>query len=253
MLIVSKFTDYYDGVVGATGVDKSIVYERKQTTPSRKEYYHLLPTAPRGRYFKMGLFDRSSYTEFLPFPTDIQYFIIGFCGKLYTGAEVTVTDHKTMFSNKVYYGGDLHIMLNEYIEGYKQKPQAFEYGASKKSVIQSFDRSRMAIESFINDYHEKDYNLVFREFNTPIFVWEYSRSYNPKEKALIINPILKDYEFYKVKDTYTTFQEIQMYVSGVLGVGEPSMIEVSEKHKLEQHGMDEWSFRNPDPPKRKQK
>lgn len=30
MLIVSKYKDYYDGVVKSTGVDKSVIYDRKE-------------------------------------------------------------------------------------------------------------------------------------------------------------------------------------------------------------------------------
>ena len=42
------------------------------------------------------------------------------------------------------------------------------------------------------------------------------------------------------------FQEIQMYVSGVLGSNEDGeQTEMTEKQKVAQHGMNKWSFRKP--------
>jgi len=34
---------------------------------------------------------------------------------------------------------------------------------------------------------------------------------------------------------------------------EKEIVEISDKDKLLQHGFDKWSFRNPDPPKRKKR
>jgi hypothetical protein len=45
-----------------------------------------------------------------------------------------------------------------------------------------------------------------------------------------------------------------MFISGVLGTGSPKTLEISDSEKIKQYGYDsKWSFRNPDPPKRKQK
>ena len=51
-------------------------------------------------------------------------------------------------------------------------------------------------------------------------------------------------------DTFTAFQEIQMYISGVLGTGEKEIIEVEDKYKIPQHGFNKWSFRR-EPTKKK--
>ena len=63
-------------------------------------------------------------------------------------------------------------------------------------------------------------------------------------QKFFINPLLKDYQFYKVYDAVQTFQEIQMFISGVLGNKEKEIIEVADKYKITQHGFDKkWSFR----------
>ena len=55
--------------------------------------------------------------------------------------------------------------------------------------------------------------------------------------------MLKDYEFYKKFDSFAAFQEIQMFLSGVLGNKENEIIVVSDKDKIAQHGFDKFSFR----------
>jgi hypothetical protein len=95
---------------------------------------------------------------------------------------------------------------------------------------------------------------IFRELKVPVFIYDgdfgrtefdkkrsISNSFKPK---FIINPLLKDYEFYKVFDTFQAFQEVQMFLSGVLGRGEKEIVEVQDKYKITQHGFDyKWSFR----------
>ena len=57
-------------------------------------------------------------------------------------------------------------------------------------------------------------------------------------------------EFYKVIDAFTAFQEISMFIGGVLGIGEKEIVEIEDKYKIGQHGFDKWSFRK-EPSKKK--
>ena len=60
----------------------------------------------------------------------------------------------------------------------------------------------------------------------------------------MLNPRLKRFEFYKVFDSYGAFQEIHMFLSGVLGNTEKKTVGVSDIHRLEAHGFDrKTSFR----------
>lgn len=56
---------------------------------------------------------------------------------------------------------------------------------------------------------------------------------------------LKPFRFYKVKDSYTAFQELDMYISGVLGQQAKEMVNISDKDRIYQHGFDGYSFKKP--------
>jgi hypothetical protein len=63
-------------------------------------------------------------------------------------------------------------------------------------------------------------------------------------KTLIVNPCLKEFRFQRIIEPYTAFQEIEMFLGGVLGSIEKEGPEMSDKEKVSSHGMDpKWSFR----------
>ena len=58
------------------------------------------------------------------------------------------------------------------------------------------------------------------------------------------NVKLSDYDFYKKFDTYTAYQELDMWISGILAYPQNIMLEVEDKIKLTKHGFDnKYSFR----------
>lgn len=55
---------------------------------------------------------------------------------------------------------------------------------------------------------------------------------------------LKDLFFYRAVDAFTLFQELSMFVGGVLPRNPNPMVEITDdKVKVEKHGFDKWSFR----------
>lgn len=58
----------------------------------------------------------------------------------------------------------------------------------------------------------------------------------------VLNPCLKDIQFYQVLDAFTAYQELEMWVGGVLS-NNPQIQPVPDKFKIQQHGYDEYSFR----------
>ena len=88
------------------------------------------------------------------------------------------------------------------------------------------------------------YNNLFVEHNTPVFI------IRPKE--ITINPSLKEVRFMTVKDVYTTFQEIQMFISGVLGTGTKETVDITDDVKRDKHGFDNKSFKK-EPSEKKRK
>lgn len=57
-----------------------------------------------------------------------------------------------------------------------------------------------------------------------------------------INPNLSQLSFQKQFDPYSAYQEIEMWIGGVLTNNE-IISEISDKDKINQHGFDKWSFR----------
>lgn len=57
---------------------------------------------------------------------------------------------------------------------------------------------------------------------------------------------LKDLEFFKAVDAYTMFQQLSMWIGGVLPRSPNPMVEITDdKVKAHKHGFDKWSFRKP--------
>lgn len=222
MLIVSDFKDYYDSVQNL-GVDKSCVFNRKTVKLNIK----------KKSYFLNKVADLPFVVPHTQHINNIEYhiFVVGFCGKIYYG--YYWWDAKES-KRKISY--DL-----EWLEREKDKK-------GKRNWYFSWDSSLRAAD--MRKIEEKDFSEMFFKHKSPIFLYvndPVNRDY------LYLNTELKDFEFYKIKDTYSAYQDIYSYLSGVLGNTEKPTIEVSEKDKVTSKGFDKWSFRNPDPPKRKLK
>jgi hypothetical protein len=244
MYIISKHKDYYDGAVGM-GIDKTIVYERK----TRQE---IVPDELNNLFDRYGNF--SLHRNFLGKIPEDKYnthlIHIGFCDKIYIGLVITKEipdgEYLTKKVHKILWDRDkIRKVLVKDI-----KKSKYSWFRNQKSELELFNNYLMKIDAY-------DATKWFRKYNTPIFVvgtppveftsiWKDKHGLNDEDGNLYINPILKDYHFAKVFDPYTAFQEIQMYVSGVLGVNKDGTdFPATEKEKVAQHGMNKWSFRTP--------
>ena len=232
MYIISKNKDYYDGVVGTVGMDKTIVYERQtQEITENKE----MPKAFRVKRYSWS--DNNSFLNLCRLDIDreksskyddVDGFIVGFCGKLYLGWQLY---YKTEEWNEEY-GRKEEVTKTDIIYGYDNV---------KDYLKGSYWRSN--VEDDLQYFERYNPIQIFRELNTPVFVYDDYRGRPRREAQFIVNPILKEWEFYKVVDAFTAFTELQMFISGVLGTGEKEIIEVEDKYKIGQHGFDKWSFR----------
>jgi hypothetical protein len=232
MLIISKKKDFYDGVVGTMGVDKTIVYNRDLIEIENDQ----LPYVLRKRTWrKESPFHELSYhsikKEYKHVCDEHAHFIIGFCGKLYIGwklyREIDPLTHA--ISTEITYDTEFMQTILE-----------------EKSWHNN-------LEDTINYIRTYDALPLFRNFKVPLFVYDGDfgrtsfdkkhRSYNNHQPKFFLNPLLKDYEFYKVFDTFQAFQEVEMFMGGVLGAGEKEITEVADKYKITQHGFNKFSFR----------
>jgi len=87
MYIISKRKDYYDGVAGTTGIDKTIVYNRDIIELDEEKYpkifrrYHALNNTKPSPFYRLS--NVSVKKELKVVYEHVAPFIIGFCGKIY--------------------------------------------------------------------------------------------------------------------------------------------------------------------------
>lgn len=236
VLILSKKKDYYDGVVGTMGVDKTIVYERniieiddnkdmpKEFQSNKNDSWH---KRRENHFLNLDYMNTNSKKY-----DNNHFFLVGFCGKLYLGWKF---DYNV--KEKDERGVIVDVTKTDIIYGYENAKDHLKDGYWKSNIKEDIN--------YVLNY---DPINIFRELKTPVFIYDNDESnfrhrVNRNSSMLIINPVLKNYEFYKVIDAFTAFQEIQMFLGGVLGIDEKEIINVDDKYKIPQHGFDKWSFR----------
>ena len=231
MRILSKIKDYYDGCVGVTGIDSNITYARHTTSIKEDIPTEIIDCA--NRVFESGMWWKDKVYQ------NIQFFLIGFCGKLHIGWKVTK------------YSENGFNTLEPTITFDRKKVQKIlgllDDPSDKYSNYWGANRWNEALKK-VDNFENVE---IFQKLNVPVFVYDNDR-YQSQGK-LVLNPILKDYKFAPVIEPFTAFQEISMFMTGPLKAGEVDTVEISDKDRQNAHGYDKWSFRNPDPPKRKQR
>lgn len=222
MLIISKFKDYYDSISHSKGVDKSIIYNREvnvikdYTLTRNRTWYEHLPF-----YSTRGVGFTNIKDDLL-----LRVNIVGFCGKLYpvciSTKRINQYDDQTNF-------------IYDYNEIYDLFKSV--HNKDDKSWVKEFDY----LNQILND---KRIQNIFFEHKTPVFYINLDSGYYSRKYDLDVNTHLNDINFFKVFETYSAFQEIEMFISGILGIDSQKTIEVSDKSKIEGHGFDyKYSFR----------
>ena len=236
MLIISKHRDYYDSAHNGW-IDKTIVYNRNEIrTNCPKNMFSDRP------YCMGTIRGWNEYTD--------NFYVIGFCGKLYPAFRIKWMrkdeTRGTEYTEIIY---DLDEYMNRKHEIKKHLGYWREYtpwrGKRKPGTEYGDDK----IRTMFDKYDRKDDITLFRAHNTPIFVATHqfdreSLQENYKSYSLLVNANLKYYEFYRVKNAPEAFQDIQSFISGVLGMPAKEPEPVSDKVKVVAHGFDpKWSFR----------
>ena len=238
MKIISDFHDYYDGVAGQ-GFDKSRTFIRKSDDT--------LDLA--GRKYESAMLDSINYAwkkETLLTP-----FIVYFAGKTYPGIKVESEGTVSFCYTK------------EEFEDFKDDESLHHYFKKDKWAHFAVRRIGELLGSKYNykgffDYWVKQDNQLVKDLCEDLIEMKESivvmtgfkfltlgnSSLKDRKPGLyfIYTPRLKDIEFQRVLDPYTAFQELDMYIGGVLPDTKPTE-EVADKYKIQQHGFDKWSFR----------
>lgn len=230
MLIISKFHDYYDHVQQA-GVDKRVVLHRESKEvpmPSGIKFSNMQLASIDKRGDRVASYNFVSGRVFR-----LEWLF--FCGKAYPKIFSYDKECHSEVRNNIKFYSTLE-------EAEQDIPATSHYFNSKNwNTGKILSHQVREILSMPRDVDSE----VFRAVNAPYFVYKYRdpNAYSTDRK-LIIFPILKSYTNFLNMDAYTTYQEIEMYCSGVLGIGEPETIEVSDISKRDSKGFDKFSFKH---------
>lgn len=263
MRIHSKFRDYYDSCLGY-GIDpnchyvrhteefqnkhkaqknlkhgkwENVEYKVVQDCPRIAEYFDMFPRYSRGW---RGEGDRIEA---------IRSHLILFCGATYVYLEFEIRPTKSTGINKFHKAfsvNDVDVLIRKY--GTKDAKARW---SGKESKSQSRYRGKRgdkyytysAVDQadvkwlFTNWQGVKHQDILDVHYKTTVPVMKV------EGEKLIYNPCLKDLEFFKVVDAFQAFQELSMFISGVLGGQSPKMIEISDEVRIAKHGFDKMSFR----------
>lgn len=241
MRILSDFHDYYDCVMGH-GQATDLLYQRK---------IRVLDPAPSPFPKFESRFAWDTQSDF-----QATEYIIGFCGKIYACVLVSVYNTWKGIENAYCWSIE---DVDKFVEKFfKKKEIADYYDAKKKWHHRSnwpYARRRVVIEKFFADVNQQEdsHQELFMELNAPIFVCRRADYPHRRKWQITTNPRLKDFEFVRVMDPYTAFQELQMFF-GNMAEPRKHIPEISDEDMLSIKGFDKWSFkRHPGERKRRKK
>lgn len=256
MRIISNFHDYYD-CVQKYGQDQSFIYLRNPETfeYDRKGNLDYRSKNLTGNFWPfLRILNHGLSNEFY-----LRQIVIGFCGKIYPVLEIKKGKE-----------GKLTICYNtndidDFIEKNYAEKYVKEYYKEKKNCWSRFwySPSQRHFNIFFDKYAEKqdNYKQIFIESRHPIFVayyrdtWYHSNNTSTYVPSTItFNVELKKLEFYRIFPTSLAYQEISMYLGGVLGQGNPVIPEISNNDMIEAKGFDlKSSFRKEKSKKKRRK
>jgi len=234
MRIISDFHDYYDALQ-KVAQDRSVVYLRK-----RREVKIEGPWP---------------FPDFRAWHADWKFraveHIIGFCGTIYPALVLSAQSGPAEPGEEAICFALAQV--DEFVESHLKRTQVAAYKSSKLNwgVDIPFGRSRRNFLKFFAECEERKgaYAGLFREYNCPVFVATHGqfvategRGERYSGDVIVYNGSLKELEFFRVMDTQTAFQEIQMFLGG-LAQPPKEIPEIPDKTMAEAKGFDKWSFR----------
>lgn len=226
---------------------------------------------------KIVSYNDNSYYRSVREPLEASSHFIGFCGRMIPTIKLSVRYNQETYIKYCYSLEQVISFLEKHAD--KDKEIKKELTKFKEAVYKNNNKkhhwmnkinawSIEGVEKFFESYNrelpiEMFYELKVPYFIVPLYRYQYSKfkdnyissdtleakiknsnySHVSTYDMVEINPILKDLDFAGVVDPFTAFQEISMFLSGVLGINEPEMIEISDKHKRDAKGFDDKSFK----------
>lgn len=250
--------DYYDGAA-AYGIDPGIVFVRKEVRLTNADMDRI------GRYASQAWSLRPDTDEEPSYKVSNQWRmgnfapglnvkatapILIFCGKVYSGVFVTITEgtgiHEVKTEHRFWNAEKFDAFLKE--RGWRTSSSLYygEHGYTKleekfAAVDLKDDALQCVLEKQIVCVTPKQLPL---DLNRPYYRSRAGWLEQPSDYVANTDT-LKDWDFQKAFDPVAAFQEISQWVGGALASHGPNIIEIQDDViKAHKAGFDKWSFRN---------
>jgi hypothetical protein len=164
---------------------------------------------------------------------------------------IRISNVAVAFCGKVY-RGVLGVKFPDKPEGIwsADRLRAFVTQEKKRSVEvhHNWRDQKMTLEEYFTPFEASDSLWNYMIANKVSILVEEEPEYHYEEKEFLVNPFtLRKIGFQKALDPYTAFQELSMWIGGVLGGTSPETVTIKDDRVLiENHGFDNrFSFRGP--------
>lgn len=242
--IISKFHDYYDSVQ-SYGQDRTLVYVRNKELTDDMVVSPIPPFRFSRPESTCPSFEKPKAGDFI-----YRYATVGFCGKLYPCMIVEIIGQAKYFIYKMEHLDDYVAKVftkdrerERYHEGKIKKRETYWQNLPFRYIPIRSDMEKLF--EFWETIRDKETDLFVKR-NVPIFVVRHWHNYIDGrfvDERCVLNECLKDFEFYRVFDTNAAYQEIAMFVGGILTKPPTEIPKPSDEVLAEIKGFNKWSFR----------
>lgn len=176
------------------------------------------------------------------------YFSILFCGKIYNGIKIILLEkesEKVVKSEFFYSTDDLFNFFTKHEIILREKPTTWK----NRNVLNQSPATKKWYEKF---FIAEDISDVARENKWVIVSTKIEdiSTFTNRNSTLVLNGELKAYQFFKVFDAYSAYQELSMWVDNLAYPGNV-MLEVADEYRIAAHGFDhKYAFKK-EPSKKK--
>ncbi len=222
MRIISKKKDYYD-CIQAYGQDQTLLYVRTPQEVQLKQNEWPFPQLYSSWWFSS---------------MEITQHIIGFCGRIFPMLEMHGCVRNVPISKKCFTIEEVDAFVAEYADT-RQKDSY--YGKNGRRWWRGYGKRRSEFAKYFEHCEKKQnsYAEMFIDKRCPVFVATHNRN-----SQIVYNELLRPYDFVRIIDPYTAFQEIAMFMSN-LAVPEKEMPVIPDDLKIHSRGFTDQSFRAP--------
>lgn len=243
MRIISKHHDYYDGALWYD-TDPKCIYIRKMEVIERPPFPIDVEFSERMMdytyYIRRRIVDRSIALE--------EQGLVFFCGIIVPYIMLRASISK-WGSSRTIFCYSIEEVLN-FFKKYGNKHDAAYLSTEARSLwlsrkaSKNFTKTNQMAAFFVESPKSIiKAKVVDHHFTMKAPYFLVKRAVEGNKRQIIVNPVLKDLQFFKRFIPPIAAQEIEMFIGGVFGNQAPPMIQISDDIRLAKHGFDKWSFR----------